>query len=759
MRSKASAAVVAAVVALALLPITARGQSTSASPCSTTAGTGYSVTLCITAPATGSTVSGNVPVTTSVTTTGTSPGLGRIHFFLGGAYVLTDREAPFSFSLMTARRVDGTYPLEARAVMNDSFEPTPASVMLTLSNGVVTPPTNSATFSPRLGTQPADGQPFVVAAVGDAGSGRTRSTQVANTIASMAPNLVLYAGDVYDVGSPDEYFNWYGPATEMGRFRNITNPSIGNHEYGTPGAAGYFDYWDNVPNYYSYDTRGWHFVHLDTTSAFGQKGVGSPQYEWLRSDLARSTSPCTIAVFHHPRFSRNGGDAALQDLWSLMARSGVDIVINGHSHNYQRYQPLDELGVPTPSGMTQFIVGTGGAMTYSFGTADERMAAGVDASPSSYGALRLALRQGAADFSYRSVAGATLDPGTVSCNSTQPPPLPPPTETQVFSPSQDATVRSDLPTTANGSGTTLAADADPTKKFFIRFPLAGLAGREIVSAKLRLYNVNSSPYGGALHRVTGAWNESTITHNTAPGYDSSIVSSLGWVPDGTWQEFDVTSLVTGDGALDVAIDSINGDGAEYSSREGANAPQLVVRSRALSTPPPSPTPTPTSSPSPTPTTTPSPTPRVLTFTTAADATVKQAQPATNFGASRTIDVDGDPVKRTYMRFSVAGTNGRVSKAVLRLYNVDPSRYGGWVHGSATTTWLENTITWANAPPFGASVATIAQVVAGNTYDVDVTSLVKGDGPVTLVLTSSALDGADYSSRQGLQAPRLIVTTP
>jgi hypothetical protein len=124
-----------------------------------------------------------------------------------------------------------------------------------------------------------------------------------------------------------------------------------------------------------------------------------------------------------------------------------------------------------------------------------------------------------------------------------------------------------------------------------------------------------------------------------------------------------------------------------------------------------------------------------------------------------LEVDGDPQKRTYMRFSVSGTGGRVDRAVLRLHNVDGSNYGGWLHRSPTTTWQENTLTWSNAPSFGAAVATIGKVVAGTSYDIDVTHLISGDGPVTLVLTSSALDGADYSSKEGTVAPRLIVTSP
>jgi len=102
-------------------------------------------------------------------------------------------------------------------------------------------------------------------AVGDAASGSPTERQMAGLMASWQPNLLTYLGDVYDRGSPYEFDNWYGDPSGIGQFRSITNPAIGNHEPLTAGGAGYFEYWDNIPHYYSYDVAGWHVVTLDST--------------------------------------------------------------------------------------------------------------------------------------------------------------------------------------------------------------------------------------------------------------------------------------------------------------------------------------------------------------------------------------------------------------------------------------------------------------------------------------------------------------
>jgi len=141
----------------------------------------------------------------------------------------------------------------------------------------------------------------------------------------------------------------------------------------------------------------------------------------------------------------------------------------------------------------------------------------------------------------------------------------------------------------------------------LKFTVSGIGNQSILSAKLRLYCVDPSPFGGEFHRVADTtWSERTINWNTAPSADSNILASLGKVSANTWYEVDITSLVNGDGTYSLKINSTSTDGAYYSTKEGAAgfAPQLVIQTQSLSTS----TPSPTNIPSNTPTFTPSPTP-------------------------------------------------------------------------------------------------------------------------------------------------------
>ena len=169
--------------------------------------------------------------------------------------------------------------------------------------------------------------------------------------------MVLYLGDVYDKGTPTEFYNWYGTGDEyFAQFRDITNPTIGNHEYENGDPTGYFDYWgDNTPRYYSFNAAGWHFVTIDSDGEFNETQPGTPQYNWLVQDLTHNTSACTIVYFHEPLFTigSEGAAAHLVNLWPLLVQHGVDVVLTGHDHNYQRWYPLDATGHVDDNGVIQ----------------------------------------------------------------------------------------------------------------------------------------------------------------------------------------------------------------------------------------------------------------------------------------------------------------------------------------------------------------------------------------------------------------------
>lgn len=413
---------VATLATCAIVTVLAIGAPTpaSAAACSSSGPAGYQVTLCFTAPADGGTVTGPSTVTVSVNVTGSNPGVRRMIFYLDGQYLLIDFQAPYTFSLPTQKFADGAKSLEVEALMRDGYTTTRSQIGVTFDNGNAIPPVNQNTFTPSVGRTPGTGEPFVLAATGDGASGEANAGAVSDLVASWDPNLFLYLGDVYEKGSISEFANWYGDAgSYYGRLRAVSNPTIGNHEYESGVAPGYFDYWDNVPHYYSFDTAGWHMISLDSTSQFGQLGPGSAQYQWLQADLAANTADCTMAFFHHPvrSIGPQGDTPALNDIWSLMSAQGVDVVITGHDHSYQRWEPLDGSGQPSATGITQFVVGTGGHAIQSFSRTDPRVRAGFDSPPDAYGAFRMNLNPGGASYKFVNSASQILDSGSIACGS------------------------------------------------------------------------------------------------------------------------------------------------------------------------------------------------------------------------------------------------------------------------------------------------------------------------------------------------------
>ncbi|MDH4146984.1 MAG: metallophosphoesterase, partial [Acidimicrobiia bacterium] len=361
-----------------------------------------------------------MPVTITVELSGTSTSVQRVNAYLDGADLIEDVASPFTFELPTTKFVDGLHHLEVEATLRNGFTTTRASIDLTFSNGNTQPPVNTNTFTIRPGTTPPPGTPFVLAAAGDGAGGRPEADAVVGLIQSWSPNMFAYLGDVYAKGTSTEFHNWYGNAgTKWGSLREITNPVIGNHEYENGSAPGYFDYWDNVPNYYSYDVSGWHVVALNSTSQFDQLAPGSAQYNWLVADLAASSAPCKLAYFHHPVVSEGpqGDTPSLNPIWQLLADAGTDIVLSGHDHQYQRWTPLDRNLVPAAGGITQFVVGGGGHGVQALVGTDSRLVTWADSPTTGVGALRLRLNAAGASYAYINTAGSTLDSGTIGCGT------------------------------------------------------------------------------------------------------------------------------------------------------------------------------------------------------------------------------------------------------------------------------------------------------------------------------------------------------
>jgi hypothetical protein len=588
-------------------PAAAPVQAASSSCMSSLNNTGnYTLTICFTAPLDGAVLSGDKPVSVTVTYAGSHPSLGRIDFFLNGNYLLEAVSQPYTFTLPTTFFVDGNYTLSAEVKMTDGFTQPLAerpSINVSFNNGITSIPPNTRHFTPTLGTTPAPGNPFILTAVGDGAGGDPHRTTVSNLIAGWKPNLFLFLGDVNQKGSPVEFNDWYGTTNDYGQLRSITDPTPGNHDYLTSGAAAYFNYWDNIPHYYSYTIGNWHLVSLDSNENYNHLSTSSDQYLWLANDLQANQDKCLLVYYHHPAVSAGPqGDnyARLVNIWTLLYQNRVDIVLNGHDHGYQHFTPLDGSLQPADDGITEFVDGTGGQGTQDMVRSDNRLLL----SAVTYGAMRFELYNDHTNFKFIDTNNTTRDAGTIQCHhpGTQPTATITPTQTSTltvsptpttsdntytFTPIADSYVNASSTSTNYGASTSLRVDGSPFVNSYLRFNLSGLSGT-VTKATLRIYANSASNSGIQAHGVSDTtWGEKTITYANAPAM-SGVVSTSAAVKANSWVEMDVTSLVSTNGLLSLAASTSSGTAISLTSREsGANAPQLVVITTAVPTPTPS----------------------------------------------------------------------------------------------------------------------------------------------------------------------------
>jgi PKD repeat protein len=241
---------------------------------------------------------------------------------------------------------------------------------------------------------------------------------------SSSRSRVLALGDEqYETGAYADFMAPGAYDSTWGRVKPITMPIPGNHEYDTPGAAGYYEYFgsaagDPTKGYYSFDLGAWHLVALNSEIA---ASTGSAQETWLRSDLAGTTQPCILAYWHQPRYTSGSvhkPDIYVTPLWQDLYAAGADLVLSGHNHNYERFAPQDAAGNADPRGIRQFVVGTGGESLYGFGTIQPNSEVHDG---STFGVLALALRGSGYEWRFVPQAGGTFsDAGSASGHDSAP---------------------------------------------------------------------------------------------------------------------------------------------------------------------------------------------------------------------------------------------------------------------------------------------------------------------------------------------------
>jgi hypothetical protein len=248
---------------------------------------------------------------------------------------------------------------------------------------------------------------------GDISTCDNNNDEATATLLDNIPGTVFVLGDnVYLDGTSSEFTKCYHPT--WGRHKDRTKPVPGNHEYFTPEATGYFEYFENIPSFYAYDLGAWRIYALNSEIDVSSTGA---QVGWLKNDLAANPRLCVLAYWHKPRWSSrygDGSDATYETLWKTLHDAGAELVINGHIHNYERFKEMDAEGAAASPGLREIVVGTGGVnhdgYVMSFATSEVRNA-------STYGVLKLTLNATRYSWQFIPVAGETFtDSGTTECH-------------------------------------------------------------------------------------------------------------------------------------------------------------------------------------------------------------------------------------------------------------------------------------------------------------------------------------------------------
>ena len=235
------------------------------------------------------------------------------------------------------------------------------------------------------------------------------------------PGTVFTAGDnAYSSGTFSQFQNCYGPT--WGRHLPRTAPSVGNHEYHTSGASGYFQYFGAAGpsggGYYSYNLGDWHIVVLNSMcELIGGCSATSPQAQFLSADLAANPRFCTLAYWHHPVFSsgQHGNDPKMGWAFQILYDNNADLVINGHDHDYERFAPQTPSGTADPArGIREIVVGTGGAKLRPFATIRPNSEV---RNAKTWGVIKLTLNPDSYSWQFVPVAGQTFpESGTTGCH-------------------------------------------------------------------------------------------------------------------------------------------------------------------------------------------------------------------------------------------------------------------------------------------------------------------------------------------------------
>ena len=299
------------------------------------------------------------------------------------------------------------------------------------------PTTSPSTTSSVVTAPPPPGGDATIVAAGDiacdptddhyrGGSGAASECHqraTAELAAAQNPSAVLLLGDIqYESAAIEAFRGSFDPT--WGRLKPISYPAPGNHEYVRGDAPGYYSYFGPAAGradqgYYSFDIGSWHVIALNSncTKVLGGCSRNSPQTTWLRADLAAHPAACTLAFWHHPRFSAgtHGNDPRTDRIWRALYDGGADVVLVAHNHDYERFGPQDPDGrADATQGIRQFVVGTGGRNLARFRTEAPNSEA---RNAETFGVLRLDLHSSGYDWRFvpEPKPGSFTDSGSDVC--------------------------------------------------------------------------------------------------------------------------------------------------------------------------------------------------------------------------------------------------------------------------------------------------------------------------------------------------------
>jgi hypothetical protein len=315
--------------------------------------------------------------------------------------------------------LSGRNPTPSSAMIDTT--PTPAPVA-TAGGSDSAPPSSEPARSPASSEPSPSGDPVLVGAGDIASCGLDGDEATAQLLDAIAGTVFTAGDNAYPNGSAEDFANCYEPT--WGRHKARTRPAAGNHDYLTTGATGYRAYFGGAAvnaggdTWYSYDLGAWHVIVLDSNcSPVGGCGADSRQGFWLAEDLIAHPSICTLAIWHHPRFSsgdEHGNDDRTDPFWRALYAAGADLIVNGHDHDYERFAPQDPDGrLDRNAGLRELVVGTGGAALRGFNDPVANSELRVAVTP---GVMKLTLHPRGYDWEWVPTAGDVSDRGSATCH-------------------------------------------------------------------------------------------------------------------------------------------------------------------------------------------------------------------------------------------------------------------------------------------------------------------------------------------------------